>query len=105
MKYALGQKIKLFYRPKAITQDSIWVANHLDWSLQGSKLVVKNATNLSISMIYIHIGQQRIDAKMLLPGDEKSYKVQQFISSPAEITFEYIDEYGGVQSKKVRLAQ
>ena len=68
LRYGIGQRIKLFYRPKGIDYDCKAAVEHLNWRFDRQTLTVNNPTKLSVSMTELQVGNQKIEATMVLPG-------------------------------------
>lgn len=103
IRYALGQRIKLFYRPASVKHDCSYVANQLKWSQEGGYLHVLNPTKVSISMTEVNLGDVKKTVSMLLPGEKSKYKLDKPLKRNQVFSFKYIDEYGGVRTQSVSL--
>ena len=103
IRYALGQRIKLFYRPASVKHDCRYVANQLKWTQEGGYLHVFNPTNLSISMTEIDFGGTKKKVSMILPGETSKYKLDKPLKRHQTFTFKYIDEFGGVRTHSASL--
>ena len=103
VRYGMGHKIKVFYRPKSVTEDCRYVADQLKWRLEGSSLKVSNPTNLSISLTELDFGDAKKQVDMLLPGQEANYELNRSSNRITKFTFQYIDEFGARKIKEVSL--
>lgn len=97
----LGQRIKVFYRPKNVEGNCQYAAQHLDWSYSKGVLRVNNPTQLSVSMIDFELQGERTKTTMLLPGQQAQWPMK--MQKTERISFRYIDEYGGVRTQEVHL--
>lgn len=97
----LGQRIKVFYRPKDLVGDCQYAAQHLDWSYSKGVLRVHNPTQLSVSMIDFEVQGKQSKTSMLLPGQQAQWSIK--AQKLERLSFRYIDEYGGVRTQEVLL--
>ena len=103
LRFGIGQRIKLFYRPKQIDYDSQEVAERLRWSYQKGFLKVENPTALSISMTKIQVGEETMKAKMLLPHQSATYQLQQKPLPSHKVLVTYVDEFGSYKQQTSKL--
>lgn len=101
--FSLGQRIKVFYRPKGLEGDTHYAAKNLTWSYEAGTLKVKNPTGLSVSISDIISSKksERI-ASMVMPFSEASWKVP-LGAEPQNLSFTFIDEYGGDNEVPLKL--
>ena len=97
----LGQRIKVFYRPKGLVGDCEYAARNLSWSFTNGKLIAHNPTQLSVSMIDIDVQGKNTKTSMLLPGDRFELPVK--LNKLQGFSFRYIDEYGAIRTQEVQL--
>lgn len=93
--FAIAQRIKLFYRPKSVTENCRYAAEHLKWLKTEDGLKAINDSKVSVSIVNVEVGDksQRI-SDTLLPKSEKTWKLD--IDSGRNIKFKYVDEYGNI---------
>lgn len=92
---ALGQKIKIFYRPKGLEGDARYAAENLQWHWQDGYLLAVNPTKFWISMSHINInGQKHNISDMIQPLGNFKFKTPKLNGSEKD-GFAFIDEYGG----------
>lgn len=93
MKIAVGQRIKVFYRPKGLEGNTSSSASKLKWEYKDGQLTAKNETALSVTVGDIFIGDKRMNVTgMILPFSENSWNIN---FKPNNCEFSFIDEYGG----------
>lgn len=90
---ALGQRIKLFYRPTGLDGDAKYAAENLQWHLKDGYLTAVNPTKFWISMSSITInGKHHNISDMVRPLG--NFKIKASNIGP-EDGFAVINEYGG----------
>lgn len=99
LQFAIGQRIKLFYRPKGITENCRAAAEGLVWKQTENGLKVINKSKVSVSIIQVQSGNKtyRI-ADTILPLSEKNWGVGILGGNS---TFKYVDEYGNIVDYKL----
>ena len=97
----LGQRIKVFYRPKGLVGDCEYAARNLSWSFTNGNLIAHNPTQLSVSMIDIDVKGKSTKTSMLLPGERLELPVK--VNKLQTFSFRYIDEYGAIRTQEVLL--
>ena len=97
----LGQRIKVFYRPKGLVGDCEYAAQNLSWSFTDGKLIAHNPTQLSVSMIDIDVQGTTFKTSMLLSGDRVEFPIKR--NRLQRFSFRYIDEYGALRTQEVQL--
>ena len=95
LQFAIGQRIKLFYRPKSVTENCRAAAETLKWEKTATGLKAVNTSKVSVSLVDVKAGKEtkRI-ADTLLPLSEKEWKVN--LETYNNATFKYVDEYGNI---------
>lgn len=90
---AMAQRIKVFYRPKAVSEKCEDAAKSLTFKTMGNELIVENPSTVSVSVTEIVTGEhnQRI-ADTVMPKSKKTWRLE--IPLNKDSTFTYIDEYG-----------
>ena len=95
LKLALGQKIKLFYRPKGLDGDAQYAAENLVWQWKNGYLTAVNPTKLWVSMSSITInGKKHNISDMIQPSGTFKFKTPKLTDFEND-EFAYINEYGG----------
>ncbi len=93
IKVALGQKIKVFYRPKGLKGNTKYAANNLKWSYSQGKLTATNPTALSVTISDFFYGDKEAGfTGMVLPFSDYSWNITDIQKIDS---FSIIDEYGG----------
>ena len=96
--FSLVQKIKIFYRPKAVEQTTAYAAEYLEAHVINGKLTLNNPSQVSLSIPTVTVnGKECKIAAMLLPFTSESFDIA--FTANDSLTYTYIDEYGGVVSK------
>ena len=103
LKVAIGQKIKVFYRPKGLAGDANYAARNLIWSFDKNIVRVDNPTALSVSVsdLILDGNTDRI-ADMVLPFSSKSWKIDDVKSNALQKSFTFVDEYGGFKEIPIK---
>lgn len=93
LQMAIGQRIKVFYRPKGINEDTVIAADKLKWSLTNKGVKVENASKLVMSIADIKLGDKVFEVSdMVLPMSSKEWAIN--LPKNGSLTFSYMDEYG-----------
>lgn len=93
LQFAIGQRIKIFYRPKGIKEDCKIVADKLKWTKTKDGLKVENDTPLSMSLVEVTVGTKKFRLEdLLLPKSSKDWQLA--IPTNHKMSFTYVDEYG-----------
>ena len=93
VKVALGQRIKVFYRPKGLKGNAKYAANNLKWSYRQGKLTATNPTALSVTISDFFYGDKEAGfTGMVLPFSDYSWNITDIQKIDS---FSIIDEYGG----------
>lgn len=93
LQFAIGQRIKIFYRPKGIKEDCKIVADKLKWTKTKDGLKVENDTPLSMSLVEVTVGTKKFRLEdLLLPKSSKDWQLA--IPTNHKMSFTYADEYG-----------
>lgn len=98
VQFAVTNKIKLFYRPKALgtPDDKTW--RKITFSSRGNEVVVHNPTPFYMNIASINTGSLVIESLTLSPNDTMVVAKKSEIGSVAEVVF--INDFGG-ESKKM----
>lgn len=96
LRIAIGQRIKIFYRPDGLFGDARYAAEKLQWSFHGGELEIKNPTALSVSVsdLIFDDRSERI-AEMILPYESKKIKLENLNRKAKVKKFTFVDEWGG----------
>ncbi|HHQ2636228.1 TPA: fimbrial biogenesis chaperone [Pseudomonas aeruginosa] len=110
LQIALRQKIKVFYRPEGLPGSAIEAPKKLQWRLHKTGLEVVNPTAFYISLIKANIwtgnSSKLIKLGMLKPNSKKIFPIDSVIPgahSGAEVDFESVNDYGGVDKNRSTL--
>lgn len=99
LQLAIRSRIKFFYRPTEIKEDSSVASTKLQWSIQGTQLRVKNPTPFHITLTTVNQDNagKRVDlisqGLMLKPFSEDSITLKS--SNTSKMVFTSINDYGG----------
>ena len=100
LQFALGQRIKLFYRPKGITENCRAAAEGLLWEKTKKGLKVVNNSKVSVSIVDVKSGgETRRLSETLLPLSSKEWNID--FKSYENMRFQYIDEYGNFLEQRI----
>lgn len=110
LQIALRHKIKVFYRPENLPGSASDAPKKLRWKLHRSGLEIVNPTAFYVSLIKANIwtGSSRklIKLGMLKPNSTKIFPLDSAtlgLNSGAEINFESVNDYGGVDKNQSTL--
>lgn len=96
LQIAVNTRIKLFYRPVNLSDDVRDIAQHVDWTVSGNVLTVRNNSSYYISVSEAKINGQSIDEiNMLSPKNSAVFPLKSPPAKNAKIHWKYINDYGG----------
>lgn len=96
LQIAIKTRIKLIYRPTAISGKPDDVADQLSWHRQGNNLVVTNPTPFYMNFQTITLGGKPVDnVTLVAPKSEAHFAVPGGISSNS-VSWQIINDYGGI---------
>lgn len=110
LQIAIRQRIKLFYRPAALSGDPLEAAKKLEWRVHDGQLEVSNPTPFHVSMIQIAIRQQgkalyTTDSRMLAPRETVQLPLKSAISGPGmDIDFISINDFGAQEPHTAKVS-
>lgn len=99
LQLAIRSRIKFFYRPSEIKDNSAEAPSKLQWSVQGEQLKIKNVTPFHVTLTSINQEQtgKRFDliteGLMLKPFSEERVSLKS--SNISKMVFTSINDYGG----------
>jgi len=99
LQLAIRSRIKFFYRPANLKENSDTFSEKIQWVKNGETLLIKNPTPFYITMssIFQEVNHQKIDllkqGLMLSPFSEDQIKLKN--SNITNMSFVYINDYGG----------
>lgn len=100
VEFAIAQSIKLFYRPKGISDNCESAVKKIEWYKTSKGLKAKNPSAVSVSLVKVKSGTTESSiGDTLLPFEEKEWNA--VINSNAETVFTFVDEYGNFLEKKI----
>lgn len=100
LQVAIRQRVKLFYRPRALVEDPAKAAQSLQWKVSGTQLEVSNPGPYHVSMVVLQVRQHgrsllRTEGQMLAPHERLQLPLNQWVKGkPVELTFTSINDYG-----------
>lgn len=98
---AVKTQIKLFYRPQGLAGDPAEAYKSLEFKLQNGKLAIVNPSAYNISFAELKINGLSIDEPVtVMPFS--TYSVNKKISSGSTISWQVINDYGGVTAIESR---
>lgn len=96
LQVAIQTRIKLFYRPKNLSQGVEAAQSQLQWSHKGEELIVKNPTPYAISFSDITVSGKKVDnLEMVLPKDEQHFILPNGTQNAVNLTYTTITDFGG----------
>ena len=102
MQFAIGQRIKVFYRPKDVKQDTRIAAEKLLWTRTKDGIKAVNSSQVSLTLAEISAGNLKKElSDVLLPMSEIEWKYK--LSNANEMTFTYVDEYGNFVKQPLKI--
>ncbi|MFP2405367.1 molecular chaperone [Enterobacter ludwigii] len=107
LQIAFRTRIKLFYRPAALSDKTkaIKAAKDLRWSFSGNKLTAVNDSPYYVSLVSVKINNNVIDGEMVPPKGNYAFVVngKTALNSKTKISYEFIDDWGAVQTVETSL--
>ncbi len=102
LQFAVRTRIKLFYRPAALTGQPIEARTQLQWTVapapqgQGAVLKIRNPTVYHVTFPELRVqGQPKIPAVMVAPLAEASFPLEGLQSpQPIDVNFTTLNDYG-----------
>ncbi|CAG9435389.1 molecular chaperone [Providencia alcalifaciens] len=98
LEFAIGQRIKLFYRPAGIDQNCVTSAEALQWKRTKEGIKVINPSKVSVSLVKVksEAGVSEI-GDVVMPLSEREYKLN--VRHTTGTAFTFVDEYGAFIDK------
>lgn len=99
LQVAIRQRIKLFFRPAALTDDPLKAAQALQWQLRDGQIEVVNPGVYHVSMIKLE-GQRngrtifQENSRMLAPGERRQWPLESSGAGPVDLSFISINDFG-----------
>ncbi|XXD07996.1 molecular chaperone [Klebsiella sp. R445] len=95
LQIAVKSRIKLIYRPAALSGVPEDVANKLKWSISGNKLTVNNPTPFVMNFKEVKVGGRDIkDATFVLPMSQATFTTPS--GATGTVSWKLISDYGGI---------
>lgn len=100
LQVAIRQRIKLFYRPRALIEDPAKAAQSLQWKVSGEQLEVTNPGPYHVSTVMLQARQHgrsllRTEGRMIAPHERLQMPLNQWVNGkPVELTFTSINDFG-----------
>lgn len=109
LQFAFRSRVKFFYRPLSLKDNSIQSAESLEWFIKNGKLVVENKSGFYITLISVtNLNSNKTnltEAPMISPFGEFEFTIKDLEAKLGdEISYEYINDWGALKSisKKVK---
>ncbi|WP_330982159.1 MULTISPECIES: molecular chaperone [Enterobacterales] len=101
LQFAVRTRIKLFFRPAALTGESGEESQKLTFSRKGNQLRVDNPTGYFMTFSQLTLGGQAIDTTDVIvpPRGFAVYNVPKNVQSKA-VTWKVINDYGGLSAQQ-----
>jgi chaperone protein EcpD len=109
LQVAFRSRIKLFFRPQALTGDTTEAASALVFSMQDNHVVVKNPSAYYVSLLSVTIGggaqKAGVAGKLIPPFGSISlqFNYPALSHSGANVEYEYINDWGATTKLKSTL--
>lgn len=110
LQIAIRQRIKLFYRPRGLTEDPLQAAQALQWQLRDGQLEVVNPGPYHVSMIKLsaaHRGEVAFeqDSRMLTPHSRVRFPLKEGRRNDLlDLTFISINDFGGQEAYRAKVS-
>ncbi|EBC4650761.1 molecular chaperone [Salmonella enterica] len=96
LQFAYVFRVKLFYRPAELTEESFESANNLIFSRQGNTLVVRNLTPYYVTFNKVSVGGKEVydvSSKMVPPLGDSHYSLPPDVKGN-QVLYRIINDYG-----------
>lgn len=95
LQIAVKNRIKLIYRPAALTGVPEAQADKLSWRVSGNKVTVTNPTPFVMNFYEIKVGSRDVqDVTWVLPMSEATFTIP--AGAAGQVSWKLITDYGGV---------
>lgn len=105
LQLALLQRIKVFYRPSGLTQESATAPTLLAVNVNNGHIELHNPTPYHINMIEFKKGGQSIDGKMIYPGKSLTLAMPAGMSNNGTFSVSLVNDYGALVNYSGKLEQ
>lgn len=96
---AILQRIKLFYRPEALSGNALSAPLNVKGYFSGGSLELSNTTPYHINLVSIQQGNNVVKAEMISPYDAVNFDVRKFKSNGV-VTLRVVNDYGAARTIK-----
>lgn len=104
LELAIGQRIKLFYRPITITEKCEDAAKTIIFHTKGKELIAKNSSGVSLSILEIETdGDVQKIADTVMPKSTSKWELKIPVKSSS--LFTYIDENGNLVKHLINITK
>ncbi len=108
LQVAFRTRIKLFYRPGALTdkEKANEAGKQLRWSVSGGELRASNASPYFVSLVSVTVKQgsrnTTAEGEMVPPRGEHNFRMKDggLVRPGAEVIWQYINDWGAVETEK-----
>ncbi|XFC37652.1 molecular chaperone [Stenotrophomonas indicatrix] len=95
LQFAVRTRVKLFHRPAGLPGNARDAATQLQWRAHDGALQVSNPTAYHVTLSTLTLPDGRkVDADMIAPGAQVRLPLPSGASTPAQIGFQWLDDYG-----------
>lgn len=97
LQIAVNTRIKLFYRPANLADETRDIGKNVQWSVKNNELIVRNNSSYYISFAEVMINNKKwSEIDMLAPKSSKKITVNNAqLKNNATVQWKYINDYGG----------
>ncbi|QHB70119.1 molecular chaperone [Stenotrophomonas sp. 364] len=95
LQFAVRTRIKLFYRPAGLPGAARDAAAALQWTATGGALQVRNPSAYHVTLSTLTLADGRtLDVDMIAPGAQVALPLPAGATTPTQVTFQWLDDYG-----------
>lgn len=111
LQMAFRTRIKLFYRPAALSdrEKAAEAAEKLSWSVSGGELKATNSTPYFVSLVSVTLSQgsrkTSVEGEMVSPMSGHSFQIKEsaLLRSGSTVSWEYVNDWGAVKTAHTTL--
>lgn len=99
--FALRQRIKVFFRPKALSSNSSETASTLIWTRDQNGITVHNPSQYYANIVGIKSNQTQLKDVLLVPPKSEAHFDTKVL--PDTLNFQIINDFGGYDNHQAKL--
>ncbi|HEE9967767.1 TPA: fimbria/pilus periplasmic chaperone [Citrobacter freundii] len=108
LQMAFRSRIKFFFRPSGLVGDANKAAESLIWNIRNNHIAVQNSSPFNVSLVSLtleHAGKKStIEGEMINPFSSHIFADKSLVPSTGDnLTWEYIDDWGAVRSRTIKI--